>query len=61
MDVVDRIGEIPTGASGPFKADAPLKPVIIEKVEIIGAAAVTPAAVTPVTPTPQQDTILSPK
>lgn len=61
MDVVDRIGETPTGASGPFKADAPLKPVIIEKVEIIGAAAAAPVAPTPVTPTPQQDGILSPK
>jgi cyclophilin family peptidyl-prolyl cis-trans isomerase len=61
MDVVDRIGSTATGATGPFKSDAPLKPVIIEKVELMGAAgAVTPAAVTPVTP-PPQDTILSPK
>jgi cyclophilin family peptidyl-prolyl cis-trans isomerase len=62
MDVIDRIGETATGASGPWKADAPLKPVIIEKMEIIapggspGAAPVT----TPVTPAPQ-NTILSPK
>jgi cyclophilin family peptidyl-prolyl cis-trans isomerase len=35
MDVVDRIGVVPTGAFGPFKADAPLKPVIIQSVEII--------------------------
>ena len=38
MDVVDRIGETATGATGPFKSDAPLKPVIIEKMEIIGAS-----------------------
>ena len=61
MDVVDRIGETPTGATGPWKSDAPLKPVIIEKVEIVSAAAAaTPPPVTPVTP-PAQNTILSPK
>ena len=61
MDVIERIGETPTGSSGPFKADAPLKPVIIQKVEIIGASAAAPAPATPVTPTRQDDTILSPK
>jgi cyclophilin family peptidyl-prolyl cis-trans isomerase len=68
MDVVDRIGVTPTGASGPFKSDTPLKPVIIEKIEIVTAAAgqpgapVTPAApvATPVAPA-SQDGILSPK
>src|ERR1700722_3267143 len=60
MDVVDRIGEIATGPSGPFKSDAPLKPVIIQKVEVIGAVAATPTTPTPVT-TPPQDNILSPK
>ena len=35
MDVVDRIGVVPTGTFGPFKADAPLKPVIIQSVEVI--------------------------
>jgi cyclophilin family peptidyl-prolyl cis-trans isomerase len=61
MDVIERIGETPTGASGPLKADAPMKPVIIEKVEVIGARAVAPSAPTPVNPTPNQDSILSPK
>ncbi len=42
MDVVDRIGVTPTGAMGPFKSDAPLKPVIIERIEIM-AAATTPS------------------
>jgi len=65
MDVVDRIGVTPTGASGPFKSDTPLKPVIIEKVELIDASA--QAASTPQAPVakpmapPSQDTILSPK
>jgi cyclophilin family peptidyl-prolyl cis-trans isomerase len=61
MDVLDRIGETPTGAMGPFKSDAPLKPVIIEKAEIVTAGATRPPPeITPVPP-PRQDTILSPK
>jgi cyclophilin family peptidyl-prolyl cis-trans isomerase len=60
MDVIDRIGETPTGANGPFKSDAPLKPVTIEKIEILGAAGTVATPVTPVTP-PTQNTILSPK
>jgi cyclophilin family peptidyl-prolyl cis-trans isomerase len=35
MDVVDRIGTVPTGESGPLKEDAPLKPVIIQKIEVV--------------------------
>jgi peptidyl-prolyl cis-trans isomerase A (cyclophilin A) len=60
MDVIDRIGETATGATGPWKSDAPLKPVIIQKAEIITAGSASPAAATPVTPSPQ-NTILSPK
>ncbi len=65
MEVVDRIGVTPTGASGPFKSDTPLKPVIINKVELLDGAgqaasgAATPLP-TPVAP-PSQDSILSPK
>jgi peptidyl-prolyl cis-trans isomerase A (cyclophilin A) len=61
MDVVDRIGETPTGATGPWKSDAPVKPVIIEKMEIAGPAGA--AAALPPTPVavPAQNTILSPK
>jgi peptidyl-prolyl cis-trans isomerase A (cyclophilin A) len=57
MDVVDRIGVVPTGAFGPFKADSPVKPVIIQSIALItppGLAtppASTPAA-TPPTGTP---------
>ena len=60
MDVVERIGVTPTGSMGPFKSDAPLKPVIIEKVEVIEATAPAAPTATPMTP-PSQDTILSPK
>jgi cyclophilin family peptidyl-prolyl cis-trans isomerase len=65
MDVVDRIGVTPTGASGPFKSDTPLKPVIINKVELLdpaGQAASAPPAPLPTPLTaPSQDAILSPK
>jgi cyclophilin family peptidyl-prolyl cis-trans isomerase len=61
MDVIDRIGETPTGSAGVFKADAPLKPVVIIKAEVLGAAATAaPPAATPVVPT-HPDNILSPK
>ncbi len=42
MEVVDRISVSPTGAAGPFKADAPLQQVVIQKIELLAAAA-TPA------------------
>ncbi|MBV8306993.1 MAG: peptidylprolyl isomerase [Gammaproteobacteria bacterium] len=61
MDVIEHIGETPTGAMGPFKSDSPLKPVVIEKMEIISPGqATSPAPVTPVNP-PSPETILSPK
>jgi cyclophilin family peptidyl-prolyl cis-trans isomerase len=61
MDVIDHIGETPTGSIGPFKSDAPLKPLIIQNMEILAAGATSSApVVTPVQP-PRQDTILSPK
>jgi peptidyl-prolyl cis-trans isomerase A (cyclophilin A)/peptidyl-prolyl cis-trans isomerase B (cyclophilin B) len=52
MDVVERIGVTPTGAAGPFKGDAPLKPVIIQKIEPVAApAAQAKPTEVPVTPT----------
>jgi cyclophilin family peptidyl-prolyl cis-trans isomerase len=33
MEVVDRIGNVATGSKGPFKEDAPLQPVVIERIE----------------------------
>ena len=33
MDVVDKIGNVATGARGPFKEDAPLQPVVIQRIE----------------------------
>jgi len=61
MDVVDRIGVTPTGSFGPFKSDAPLKPVIIQKVEVIDASQAAPAPVAKPLPPPPVDSIQSPK
>ena len=35
MEVIDRISVSPTGPMGPFKQDAPLQPVVIQKAELI--------------------------
>ena len=37
MDVVDRIGNVATGSRGPFKDDAPLQPVVIQKIERVAS------------------------
>ena len=37
MDVVDRIGNVATGSRGPLKEDAPLQPVVIERIERVSA------------------------
>ena len=48
MDVVDRIGVVPTGTFGPFKADSPVKPLIIQSVTLITPPGLTtPPAGTP--------------
>jgi len=58
MDVVDRISVSPTGSMGPFKQDAPLQAVVIQKAELITEqATVTPApASAPATPAPAEST-----
>jgi peptidyl-prolyl cis-trans isomerase A (cyclophilin A) len=61
MDVVDRIGVTPTGAMGPFKSDAPLKPVIIEKAVLLEAGVPTPPSIAPKPGNAPPPTILSPK
>lgn len=38
MEVIDRISVSPTGPQGPFKGDAPLQPVVIQKIEILAAS-----------------------
>ena len=35
MDVVDRIGAVPTGSGGEFDREVPAEPIIIERIELI--------------------------
>ena len=44
MEVVDRIGHVPTGATGPWSSDAPLEPVVIQRATVVGESASKPAA-----------------
>jgi cyclophilin family peptidyl-prolyl cis-trans isomerase len=39
MEVVDQLSLVPTGAKGPFKENAPLKAITIEKIERVSAPA----------------------
>jgi cyclophilin family peptidyl-prolyl cis-trans isomerase len=51
MEVVDRISVSPTGSMGPFKQDAPLQAVVIQKVELLAdAPAPSPAPAVPASP-----------
>jgi cyclophilin family peptidyl-prolyl cis-trans isomerase len=61
MDIVDRIGVTPTGAMGPFKSDAPLKPVVIQSIEVLTEPAQAKGTVATPVAVPASDTILSPQ
>lgn len=37
MDVVDKMGVVATGSMGPFKSEAPLTPIVIQKIELVKA------------------------
>jgi len=50
MDVIERIGVIATGSVGPFKSEAPLKPIVIQKMEPLTSSAA--GAAPPATPAP---------
>jgi peptidyl-prolyl cis-trans isomerase A (cyclophilin A) len=39
MEVADQISLVPTGAKGPFKENAPLKPITIERIERVSPPA----------------------
>ncbi len=61
MDVLDRISNVPTGPVGIFKADAPLTPVIIEKVEMVGSSGLKQAdAPQQMAPTPNRSDVQTP-
>jgi cyclophilin family peptidyl-prolyl cis-trans isomerase len=63
MDVIDRIGVAATGAAGPFKSDAPLTPIIIQKVTLLDSNTPTPSSssAAPTANPSGNTTILSPK
>jgi peptidyl-prolyl cis-trans isomerase A (cyclophilin A) len=63
MDVIDRIGVAATGAAGPFKSDAPLTPIIIQKVTLLDSNTPTPSSssAAPTANPSCNTTILSPK
>ena len=61
MDVIDRIAVTPTGAMGPFKADAPLKPVIIEKIELLPTSSATAEPAPVARPANSSPAVESPK
>jgi cyclophilin family peptidyl-prolyl cis-trans isomerase len=42
FDVVERMGHVPTGSTGPFTRDAPLDPIVIKKAELLSG--LTPPA-----------------
>jgi cyclophilin family peptidyl-prolyl cis-trans isomerase len=37
MDIVDKIGNVATGAKGPFKEDTPLQPVVIQSIQRVAS------------------------
>ena len=38
LEVVEKIGRVPTGSAGPFAKDAPIDPVVIQRIEPLPAA-----------------------
>ncbi|MBX5459595.1 MAG: peptidylprolyl isomerase [Steroidobacteraceae bacterium] len=56
MEVIDKIGVVATGAVGPFKSEAPLEPIVIQKIEVLKgnstSSAAPGAAPTPPPPPP---------
>jgi len=53
MEVVDRISVSPTGSMGPFKQDAPIQAVVIQKIELLPDSSTgAPAAAPAPTPSP---------
>jgi peptidyl-prolyl cis-trans isomerase A (cyclophilin A) len=63
MDVLDKMGVVATGSMGELKSDAPLKAIVIEKIEALGTAPVSapsptppPASAPPPSPVPSEST-----
>jgi cyclophilin family peptidyl-prolyl cis-trans isomerase len=52
LEVVDKIGRTPTGSVGPWPKDAPLEPVVIQRIEALPAPGSAPAAAAAPPPAP---------
>jgi len=52
MEVLERIGVLPTGKAGPFKSEAPLTPVVIQKAELMTVPPPLEVKPTPAEPLP---------
>jgi cyclophilin family peptidyl-prolyl cis-trans isomerase len=60
LEVLDKISDLPTGAEGKFKIDAPLTHVVIEKVELLGPEGVRQDGPKQLAPAPNGSEVLSP-
>jgi cyclophilin family peptidyl-prolyl cis-trans isomerase len=56
MDVIDKMGVVATGSMGPFKSEAPLKPIVIHKIELV-----KPGGGQQATPDPAADPAVMPQ
>jgi cyclophilin family peptidyl-prolyl cis-trans isomerase len=50
IDVIDRIGHVATGAAGPWPKDAPVDPVVIRGMQVIGEPAAPPGGAATASP-----------
>jgi peptidyl-prolyl cis-trans isomerase A (cyclophilin A) len=60
LEVVDRMSDVPLGAEGKFKTDAPLTHIIIEKVELVGPGDIKQDGPKALAPAPNGSEVLSP-
>ncbi|HEY6455091.1 MAG TPA: peptidylprolyl isomerase [Steroidobacteraceae bacterium] len=61
LDVIDKMSDVPIGAEGRFKTDAPLTHIVIEKIELIGpGGAKHDGPRQPLAPAPNGSEVLSP-
>jgi cyclophilin family peptidyl-prolyl cis-trans isomerase len=60
LEVVDRMSDVPLGAEGKFKTDAPLTHIVIEKIELLGSAGIKQDGPKALAPAPNGSEVLSP-
>jgi cyclophilin family peptidyl-prolyl cis-trans isomerase len=60
LEVVDRMSDVPLGAEGKFKTDAPLTRVVIEKIEVVGPGGIKQDGPRALAPAPNGSEVQSP-